>query len=335
MLGRYLEIAAKGKTSNTLSKLVELQAQSAILLTPNTGSNEIDINLVQRGDILKVLPGSKIPTDGIIVFGITTIDESMVTGESTPVLKTIRSSVYGGTVNQQGTIHVQVTRTVAESTVSAITKLVEDAQASKAPIQRIADVISSYFVQTIIALAVAAFIIWMSVASTGSVTTDLAPLPFALQFFIAVLIISCPCAIGLAVPTAIMVGTGVGAKLGILLKGGSVVEACHKVTTIIFDKTGTLTQGTLVVVRHKVFEDKYADTFLLLAGSAETGSEHVIGKAIVKYTEEEGKCKLKQPRNFEAVPGKGLQCKVSKKTIIIGNKQWLHENGTVSKFLSY
>ena len=331
MLGRYLEVSAKGKTSNTLGKLLELQAQTAILLSnKNEEDEEIDIRLVQRGDILKVLPGSKVPTDGIVVYGSSNINESMVTGESMPVIKTAGSLVYGGTVNQQGTIHIQVTRTVAENTVSSIARLVENAQSAKAPIQRIADVISTYFVPIVIVLSVSIFIIWISLAVSGSVTASVSPLPFALQFFIATLVISCPCAIGLAAPTAIMVGSGVGAKLGILFKGGPVIEICHKINTIVFDKTGTLTYGTPKVVKHVVFLSKFEDNFLELVGSAELGSEHVLGKAIVKYAQ--ATCKLAEPCGYEAEPGKGLRCKVSKNKMIVGNKLWLKENGMFKFF---
>jgi Cu+-exporting ATPase len=328
MLGRYLEIVAKGKTSDTLKKLMELQATTATLLTSsdnNMQEQEIDANLIQRDDLLKVTPGSKIPTDGIIVQGYSSVNEAMITGESLPVNKGVNSSVYGGTINQQGVIHVRATKCVGESTVSNIVQLVQEAQSSKAPIQRIGDVISSYFVPIIVALSVAVFIIWISLAASDSVETNRAAFPFALQFFIAVLVISCPCAVGLAVPTAIMVGTGVGAKLGVLFKGGSVIEICHKVNVIVFDKTGTLTYGQPLVTKYEVFEHKYKEQFLAIVGSAELGSEHVIGKAIVKYAQE--KHTLKEPSKFVATPGKGFTCVVRSKSVIVGNKQWLKENG--------
>lgn len=269
----------------------------------------------------------------MVVFGSTSVDESMVTGESVPITKTVGSIVFGGTVNQHGLIHVKVSKLASESTVSNIIRLVEEAQASKPDIQRTGDRIASYFVPVIVGLSVVVFIIWIALASANKVDTDLSPLPFALQFFLAVLIISCPCAIGLAVPTAVMVATGVGAEHGILIKGGVVLELCHKANTIVFDKTGTLTYGKPTVSQHTLFSNKYDDrAFLFHVGSAEMGSEHVLGKAIVQYAQQQGE-QLQEPTDFKTTPGKGLSCVISSNFVAIGNRDWMSEHGNMQRMV--
>lgn len=253
----------------------------------------------------------------------------MITGESFPVTKGVKSSVCGGTINQQGVLYVQVTRMASESTVSNITRLVEEAQASKPPVQRLADVIAAYFVPAIVVLSIVVFIIWVSLAATNVVNPDLAPVPFALRFFLAVLVISCPCAVALAVPPAMMIGSGVAAKYGILFKGGEVLERCHKVTTVVFDKTGTLTVGKPTVVSFYTFGDKHDKKELLrFAGSAELGSEHILGRAIVNFAKGEQCGDLSMPQDFESTPGKGLSCSTLGSTVLLGNKLWMTENGS-------
>jgi Cu+-exporting ATPase len=335
MLGRFLEIAAKNSTSAAVTKLLALQPATALLLTFDEDKKEIekeeemDINLVQRGDILKVIPGSKIPTDGEVIFGSSSVDESMITGESLPVSKSLNSTVFGGTLNQQGVLHVKVTKIASESTVSSIVRLVEEAQNSKAPIQRIGDSIASYFVPIIICLSLIAFFIWLTLSLTHvvSVPDYSTPFSFSLQIFISILVISCPCAIGLAVPTAVMVGTGVGAKMGILFKGGSIIELCHKINVVVFDKTGTLTNGSPVVTDHVIFDHNLDEKFFFyLVGSAEMNSEHSLAKAIVTFSIENSELPLSQPTDFLAIPGKGLSCQVSENAILIGNRRWMKEN---------
>lgn len=327
LLGRYLEALAKGSASNVLTKLIGMQAVSATL----TSEQEIRIELVQRGDVLKVLPGSRIPTDGVVVFGSSAVDESTVTGESIPVSKSVGDTVYGSTINQHGLIHVRVTKIASESTLASISRLVEQAQNSKAEIQRTADRIASYFVPAIVVVAILVFTVWISISATGSVDTkDTRPLPFSLRFALAVLVVSCPCAFGLAVPTAIMVGTSVGAKLGVLFKSGPILETCHNINTVIFDKTGTLTVGRPTVTSCEVFTENLSRReFLSIVGSAELGSEHVLGKAIATYAREE-RCELLNPSSYQAAPGKGLVCVVGKRSICIGTRQWLFETASVS-----
>ena len=343
ILGRFLEVLAKGQTSNILAKMMELRVTSALWLhTEDIQSGreveqliteglplieeEIDINFVQRGDILKVLPGSKVPTDGIVILGSTSIDESMVSGESLPVSKKLNDPVYGSTINQNGTIYIRVTKISSENTLSAIDKLIHESQTSKVPIQRVADTISAYFVPIIMIVAALAFVLWLSLVYGKVLKPDVHPVTFALQFALAILVISCPCAISLAAPTAVMVGIGVGAKFGVLFKSGAVIETCHKVNAIIFDKTGTLTNGKPVVT-DCVIIDKQLDlkAFLGFIGSAELGSEHVLGKAIVEYVQNQG-ITVDQPIDFTAELGKGLTCSVQNNAILAGNTGWMKEN---------
>ncbi len=334
LLGRYLEILAKGRTSDVLTKLLELQPTTALLLLKEEegevlSEQEISVELLQYGDLLKVVPGSKVPLDGVVVFGSTTVDESMVTGESMPVSKVIGSSVYGGTVNQSGTIHMRTTSTAAGGTLATINRLVEEAQGSKPNIQRIADRIAAYFIPIILLLSLTVFVLWCILAATDAVDTGgLFVVPFGLQFGITVLVVSCPCAIGLAAPTAIMVGTGLAAKHGILFKGGPVLETCRKVSTVVFDKTGTLTHGKPVVTSFCMLSETPLDPhdFWYLVGSAELGSEHVLGKAVAAHARQETPRDLDEPTDFTAVPGKGLYCGVGDRAVVIGNRIWMQEH---------
>ena len=343
--GKYMEVVAKGKTSEALSKLMDLQATHAILLRIDAasgevvGEEEIGIELVQQGDVLKVVPGAKVPVDGAVVFGHSSTDESMVTGESMPVNKEVGSTVIGGTINQHGVLHVRADRVGADSALAQITRLVEDAQSNKAPIQAIADKISAYFVPVVVLIAVLSFVVWISLAYTV-VPDDWIPdgqgrFLFALIFFMTVLVIACPCALGLATPTAVMVGTGLGAMHGVLIKGGAALEKAYKVNAIIFDKTGTLTYGKPVVTDVMAFGGDGAWTdarFLTYLGSAEASSEHPLGRCIYEHVQrlagDEGSAVAVLPAaEFEAVPGRGLQCVVEGHRVFVGNRKGMAASG--------
>ncbi len=267
MLGRYLENSAKGRTSAAITKLLSLQSKTAVVLTPVEGSEnefaeeEIDVDLVERGDLLKVVPGAVIPTDGEVVRGSSSVNESMITGESMPVTKRVGSKVIGGTINERGSIHIKATKVGNDTTLNQIVKLVEEAQSSKAPIQALADKISGVFVPTVIALSLLTFVVWMIVVNTGLMSPQYMPsnsrFVFSLLFAIAVLVIACPCALGLATPTAVMVGTGLAAQHAILIKTADVLERAPKINAIIFDKTGTLTHGKPVLTDHFVVDGKW------------------------------------------------------------------------------
>ncbi len=329
VLGRYLEARAKGKTSDAIKKLMNLQPKTATLLTSDGQEKTIPVELVSVGDILLVRPGEKIPTDGIIVQGTTSVDESMLTGESMPVSKDEGDEVIGGTINNEGLIKVKATRIGNETALAQIIKLVQEAQSSKAPIQAFADRVSQYFVPAVVLIAVLDFIFWFAITSLR-IYTDLPPgtdsFLFSLLLSVAVLVIACPCALGLATPTAVMVGTGVAASNGILIKGGEPLEFAYKVNAVIFDKTGTLTHGkpkvTDVVLSRK---DLTEEKLLYFAASAEYGSEHPLGKAIVEKARELS-ITLKEPQEFEAIKGLGVKAKIDDKVVLIGNRRFLSSN---------
>eukprot|EP00117_Sycon_ciliatum_P027770 scpid11817/ scgid22484/ Copper-transporting ATPase 2; Copper pump 2; Wilson disease-associated protein; WND/140 kDa len=336
-LGRWLEHEAKRKTSSALAKLSTLQPADGVLLHYNAdGSLEkeeiVRVELLQERDILKVIPGSKIPVDGIVINGESLVDESMLTGESKPVSKTIDSELFGGTVNQHGLLIMRARRVGDDSAIAQIIRLVEQAQTSKAPIQRLADRIAGVFVPFIVSMSTLAFVVWLVVALADiSIPMDLyegCQLPtekppglvgsaFSVAFLmgISVLCVACPCALGLATPTAVMVGTGVGAENGILIKGGEPLETAQKVTTVVFDKTGTLTASRPTVQTVVQFSDKvsFSKEFLLAAvGTAESGSEHPIGKAIVDSAKDVLAVEtLGTLEKFDLTPGKGVDCSVS------------------------
>ena len=318
LLGRYFEAKAKAGTSEAIKKLIGLQAKTARVLR---AGQEIDlsINEVVIGDIIRVRPGEKIPVDGIIVEGESSIDESMVTGESMPVEKISGDTVVGATINKTGTFTFRATKIGQETMLAQIIKLVQEAQGSKAPIQRLADMISSYFVPVVIMLAFLTFAVWYVFGPAPT-------LLFALLNTVAVLIIACPCAMGLATPTAIMVGTGKGAEHGILIKDAESLETAHKIKTIIFDKTGTLTKGKPEVTDITAFGSMDKDTLLKLAGSIEKGSEHSLAEAIVKEAESQNLVLFKVEK-FQAIPGHGVEGMVDNQRIVFGNKRLMNKEG--------
>ena len=313
-LGKYLEAISKGKTSEAIKKLMGLSPKTATIIR---GEKEIIIPIdeVIVGDIILVKPGEKLPVDGTIIEGVTSIDESMLTGESIPVEKGIGSKVIGASINKTGFIKYKATKVGKDTALAQIIKLVEDAQGSKAPIAKMADIISSYFVPTVIGLAIIAAVLWVIAGQS---------LVFALTIFISVLVIACPCALGLATPTAIMVGTGKGAENGVLIKGGEALEITHKVDTIVFDKTGTITEGKPVVT-DIISKEMNKEELLSIAASAEKGSEHPLGEAIIKFAEEKN-IRLKEIKNFNAIPGQGIKVIIDEDVILLGNLKLMQKN---------
>ncbi|KAI5446227.1 copper-transporting ATPase RAN1 [Lathyrus oleraceus] len=350
LLGKYLEVLAKGKTSDAIKKLVELAPATALLIINDKDGKsfkerEIDSLLVQPGDTLKTLPGTKIPADGIVTWGSSYVNESMVTGESVPVLKEVNASVIGGTINMHGVLHIKATKVGSDTVLSQIISLVETAQMSKAPIQKFADYVASIFVPTVVSLALLTFLGWYIAGAVGAypeewLTENGNHFVFALMFSISVVVIACPCALGLATPTAVMVGTGVGANNGVLIKGGDALERAQMVKYVIFDKTGTLTQGKASVTSAKVFTGMQRGEFLTLVASAEASSEHPLAKAVLAYarhfhffddssatTENDVKSGwLFDVTDFSALPGRGVQCSIKGRHILVGNRMLMLEN---------
>jgi len=316
MLGRYLEAIAKGKTSEAIKKLMNLSPKIATVIR-NKHELKIKIDEVVEGDIVIVKPGEKVPVDGIIIEGNSSIDESMITGESMPIEKNKGDTVIGATINKHGSFKFKATKVGANSTLAQIIKLIEDAQGKKAPIQRFADRISAYFVPTVIIIALIAFSVWFFIFhSTFS---------FALIIAVSVLVIACPCALGLATPTAIMVGTGKGAEKGILIKGGDALETAHKLYAVVFDKTGTLTQGKPVVTDIVPLNDFSENEVLKLAASVEQHSEHPLAEAIVNMTKEK-KLKLENIKNFKAIPGHGVVGVYKNKRLVVGKPEYIKKS---------
>ncbi|MFQ5795004.1 MAG: heavy metal translocating P-type ATPase [Candidatus Bipolaricaulia bacterium] len=314
LIGRYLEAIAKGRTSQAIKKLIKLQAKTARVIRDG---EEVDIpaDEVVVGDLVVVRPGGKIPVDGIVVDGYSSVDESMITGESIPVEKRNGDEVIGATINKTGSFKFEATKVGKETMLANIIRMVEEAQGSKAPIQRLVDKVTAYFVPGVIGIGVITLITWYFFGPAPALT-------YALLNFVAVLIIACPCALGLATPTSIMVGTGKGAENGILIRSGEALETAHKLSAIILDKTGTLTKGepelTDVVVTNGFTEAQV----LQLTASAERGSEHPLGEAIVNGAKERG-IELLNPDGFEAVPGHGIQARVDGYTVHIGNLKYM------------
>lgn len=314
LLGKYLESVTKGKTSESIKKLMGLAPKTATVIQDGK-EMEIPIDEVETGDIILVRPGEKIPVDGVVITGRTSVDEAMLTGESIPVEKNPGSKVVGASINKNGTIEFKATRVGKDTTLSQIIQLVEDAQGSKAPIAKMADVISGYFVPIVIAIAIIAGLAWY-ISGESAV--------FSLTIFISVLVIACPCALGLATPTAIMVGTGKGAEHGVLIKSGGALETAHKIETVIFDKTGTLTEGKPVVTDIITTNEITETELLRLSASAETGSEHPLGEAIVNKAKEE-KLELTPAEDFEAIPGHGIAVVIDGKRMLLGNEKLMLE----------
>ena len=315
VLGKVLEERAMGRTSEAIKKLIGLQAKTARVLRDGE-EREVPVEQVQVGDIVMVRPGEKYPVDGLIIEGATSVDESMLTGESVPVAKGVGDAVTGATLNIDGAVRFRVTKVGEETALAQIIRMVEQAQGSKAPIQRTADRISGIFVPIVLGIALVTYALWDAVG----------PFTPALINAVAVLVIACPCALGLATPTAIMVGTGKGAEAGILIKGGESLETAHKLDVIILDKTGTLTKGTPVVTDILPLNGLPEGELLRIAASAERGSEHPLGKSIVNEAEARG-LELLEMRDFRAYPGHGLKAEVGGRKIYLGNEKLMAEHG--------
>ncbi|MFU0824001.1 heavy metal translocating P-type ATPase [Clostridium sp.] len=322
LMGKYLEAKTKGKTSDTIKKLMGLAPKNALIIQDGK-EVEIPIEEVEVGDIIIVKPGERIPVDGVIIEGTSTVDESMLTGESIPVDKNVNDQVFGATINKNGLIKFKANKVGKDTVLSQIIKMVENAQGSKAPIARLADVISGYFVPVVIVLAITSGLSWY-IAGRGTI--------FSLTIFISVLVIACPCALGLATPTAIMVGSGKGAENGVLIKGGEALETAHKIKTVVFDKTGTITEGRPQVTDIISLNGLKEDYLLQIAASAEKGSEHPLGESIVRYAEEKNLRAL-NTTSFKAIPGKGIEVDVDNKKVLIGNKKLMVERNMYLKEL--
>ena len=324
MLGKYLETLSKGKASEAIKKLINFQAKKANLIRDNQ-IVEVDIEEISKGDIVFIKPGEKIPVDGIIIEGYSTIDEAMLTGESIPVEKTVNDKIFSGSINKDGILKVSVEATEKETLIHKIAKLVEDAQMTKAPIAKLADKVSLIFVPTVILIAIISSLVWAIAIKYNFVMINERPFEFILTIFISILIIACPCSLGLATPTAIMVATGKGAELGILIKSGEALEKLNTVDTIIFDKTGTLTQGQPKVIDVVKLFDVSQDEILKIAASLEKNSEHPLGKAI--YNEAKDKnLDLYETENFKNIVGQGIIAEIENKKYFLGNRKLLIEN---------
>ncbi|NEZ45835.1 copper-translocating P-type ATPase [Clostridium niameyense] len=323
LLGKYLEAKTKGKTSEAIKKLVGLTPKKAIMLQEGK-EIEIDVEEVEKDDIIIVKPGEKIPVDGIVVDGDTSVDESMLTGESIPIEKKVGDKVYGATINKNGRIKFKATKVGKDTALAQIIELVEKAQGSKADIARLADIIAGYFVPTVIIIAIVSSIAW---ALAGK------DLIFCLTIFISILVIACPCALGLATPTAIMVGSGKGAEYGVLMKSGEALETAHRVNTIVFDKTGTITEGKPKVTDIVTSKDITKDYLIKLAASGEKASEHPLSEAIVNYATENN-IEVLDIEKFKAIPGYGIEVNIEGRRILLGNRRLMEEeNISIKDFI--
>lgn len=327
LLGRFLEARARGKTSEAIKKLIGLQPKIARVIR---NGNEIDIPVeqVMTGDLVIVRPGEKIPVDGVVREGYSSVDESMVTGESLPAEKKVGDTVIGATINKTGIFKFETTKVGKDTVLAQIIRLVQEAQGSKPPIARMVDVIASYFVPVVISIAILTFIIWYFFGPHPALT-------YAFLNFVSVLIIACPCALGLATPTSVMVGTGKGAENGILIRGAEALETAHQLNTIVLDKTGTLTRGEPSVTDIVESGEWKKKEILTLAASAERGSEHPLGEAIVRRAKEEN-LNLPDPKDFQAIPGLGIEATIDSKKILLGNLKLMEErkvrlNGLLAK----
>ncbi|WP_314295584.1 copper-translocating P-type ATPase, partial [Fusobacterium periodonticum] len=326
MLGKYLETLSKGKASAAIKKLVNFQAKKANIIR-NGEVIEIGIEEVSKGDTVFIKPGEKIPVDGVIIEGHSTIDEAMITGESIPVEKSENDKVYSGSINKDGALKVVVNATEGETLISKIAKLVEDAQMTKAPIARLADKVSLIFVPTVIFIAIFAALLWWFLIKYNVVSVSQNHFEFVLTIFISILIIACPCSLGLATPTAIMVGTGKGAELGILIKSGEALEKLNEIDTIVFDKTGTLTEGRPKVIDIVSIGNALSkDEILKIAASMEVNSEHPLGKAVYDEAKEKN-VELYEVKKFLSISGRGVIGEIEEKKYLLGNKKLLLDNG--------
>ncbi|MFW9997387.1 MAG: heavy metal translocating P-type ATPase [Candidatus Odinarchaeota archaeon] len=331
LIGKYLEAKAKGRTSEAIKKLMGLQPNKATILKDGQ-ELEMPVDLVKVGDVLVIKPGEKIPVDGVVIKGLSSIDESMITGESIPVEKHLGDTAIGATINKTGLLHIEAMKVGKDTMLSQIIKLVEDAQGSKAPIQRFADVVSSYFVPVVVALSVFSFLAWMVLFTTGILdstvllgVTGRDPFIFSFLVMISVLVIACPCALGLATPTSIMVGTGKGAENGILFKSGVSLEIAHNIQAIIFDKTGTLTKGKPEVTDIVPLAGYSKEKLLQLVASVEKGSEHPLAEAVIEAAKSKDLTLLPLDE-FTAVPGQGIKAKTGNLPILVGNRKLMIEN---------
>ena len=316
-LGKYFEAVSKGKTSMAIQTLVGLAPKMATVLRDGQ-EVEVPVEEVQVGDLIRVKPGEKVPVDGVVTEGNSTVDESMLTGESIPVSKSVGDEVIGASLNKTGSFILKATKIGKDTALSQIIQLVEQAQGSKAPIAKLADKVSGVFVPIVIVLALVSGLAWYFLGQESWV--------FALTITISVLVIACPCALGLATPTAIMVGTGKGAENGILLKSGEALEEANHVNMVVFDKTGTITNGTPVVTDVVTADSTDADALIRLAASLEVASEHPLGEAIVAKAKEQGAA-FDEVTNFEAIPGFGIKGHVGETLVFLGNEKWMRENG--------
>ncbi|SFM79471.1 heavy metal translocating P-type ATPase [Methanolobus profundi] len=327
-LGRYLEARAKGRTSESIKKLIGLQAKTARIIVGGE-EKEIPVEDVQVDDIVFVRPGEKVPVDGVVIEGSSAMDESMITGESIPVEKNVDDMVIGSTLNKSGALKFRATNVGVDTALARIIELVENAQNSKAPIQRIADVVAGHFILVVHVLALAAFFFWYFIGyerfDVGINSGIASPFLFSLLISITVLVISCPCAVGLATPAAIMVGTGKGAENGILIKGGEALERTLKIDTIVFDKTGTLTKGKPELTDIMITSGHSEDEVLAIAASAEKGSEHPLGEAIVKAAEEK-ELDIKSVEHFNSIAGHGVEATLDDNRILLGTRKLMEDN---------
>jgi len=317
LLGKYFERSAKNKTTSAIKKLIGLAPKTARV---ERDGEQIDIPIdeVNVGDIIHVRPGEKIPVDGTIIWGRSSIDESMLTGEPLPVDKAVGDMAIGATVNKFGSFTMEATRIGEETTLAQIIRLVEDAQGSKAPIQKMVDKLSNVFVPTAIIIAVITFLGWALI--TGDITA-------AIIYAVAVLVIACPCALGLATPTAIMVGTGLGAQHGILIKGGEPLERAHEISAVVFDKTGTITKGKPDVTDVLTLGSLFESELVQICAIAEKKSEHPLGEVIYLYGKEKSQLAIPDPNEFESIPGKGVRAKISDKDVYLGTRKLMSELG--------
>ena len=318
LVGRFLEARARGQTSEALKRLIGLQPKTALVIREGE-QREVSVEDVRVGDLILVRPGERIPVDGIVRDGYSSVDESMITGESIPAEKKAGDEVIGATINKTGSFQFEATKVGKDTMLARIVRMVEEAQGSKAPIQRFADVIASYFVPAVIGIAILTFVIWYIVGPAPALT-------FGLLNFVAVLIIACPCALGLATPTAIIVGTGKGAEHGVLIKNGEALERAHQIDTVLLDKTGTLTRGEPVVTDVVAAPFSSPEEVLRLAASAEHSSEHPLGEAVVRAALDK-KLELSPSSDFSAIPGQGVEALVEGKKLLLGNLRFMEGRG--------